>query len=217
MTDSTTRIKVSEATSAEIRPSPRGQLRLVPIDGSVDRTPVALEIDLDRDDGVLILGDLRCAAETQHELGNFEAAHRLWAVVGEAAGRIGHDALVARSIAMGDGALAELRMSSTMPRSGSGRNASGGRRGVSYDYVSLAADRTGGLTLRETAAKWGCSQGTVSRAVSYVAIGKELVAASPELAGKIHSGASVNDLAASYEIETKVMRWIVSDYWDRRT
>ena len=32
----------------------------------------------------------------------------------------------------------------------------------------------------------------------------------------IHGGTAVDELAERFDLSTKVMRWIVSDYWDRR-
>lgn len=211
------RIEEPLALDSSAESSRTGTILLVPIEGSVERTAVSVELDLTRTDGVLVLGDLRRAAESHHSAGDFEVAHRLWTVVREAAGRLDHDALVTRSTAMGDGALLEIQAarksaSRSNERSGSG----GGRRGVTYDYVSLAADRDSGMTQRETASKWECSPATVSRAVRYVAIRDELLATSPEVMNKIHVGHSVDELAGEYVVETKVMRWIVSSYWDRR-
>ncbi len=207
--------------SPEVNPSTtdspaRGRVSLAPIEGSLYRSPISVDLDLSRSDGVLVLGDLRLAAEQHHKDRKFEAAHRLWRVVADAAGRIDHQSLVARSTAMGDGALLELKGSG---RTGGSKRAGtqDRRRGVNYDYVSLAADRASGLTQRETASKWDCSQATVSRAVSYVSIRDELIDGSPDVIGHVHGGMSVDDLALAYDVETKVMRWIVSDYWDRRT
>lgn len=194
-----------------------GTVLLVPIDGSVERTPVSVELDLTRADGVLVLGDLRRAAESHHSAGDFEVAHRLWTVVREAADRLDHEALVARSVAMGDGALLEIQAAHrSASRSSQMSGSGGGRRGVTYDYVSLAADRESGMTQRETASKWECSPATVSRAVRYVAVRDELLASSPEIINKIHLGKSVDELAGEYVVETKIMRWVVSSYWDRR-
>ncbi len=209
----------TEAGSSPKKSGARGRVVLSPIEGSIERIPLSIELDLTRDDGVLVLGDLRRAAEFYHQNSSFEVAYRLWAVVKQAASRLDHDPLVARSVAMGDGALQQLR------RIGGSREANlaeagqppSGRRGVSYDYVSLASDCAAGLTQRETATKWECSPGTVSRAVRYVAIREELMESCPEVARQIHVGTAVNDLATQHGIETKVMRWIVSDYWDRRT
>lgn len=204
----------------------KGRVVLAPIQGSVERAALRLELDLTRGDGVLVLGDLRIAAEQQSSAGHHEAAHRLWAIVHTAAARIGHDYLVARSIAMGDGSLLKLRTEARAEHKAASRataaqpdsrpSPSATPRGVSYDYVSLAADCDSGMTQRETATKWDCSTTTVSRAVRYVATLNSLLETSPQLKEMIHSGKSVNDLASEFEVETKVMRWIVSNYWDRR-
>ncbi len=53
--------------------------------------------------------------------------------------------------------------------------------------------------------------------MNYVTIRDELVDGSPDVTSHLHGGMSVDDLALAYDVETKVMRWIVSDYWDRRT
>ncbi len=216
VTDSAVQKERSEVNPLSTDSPARGRLSLAPIEGSMYRSAITVDLDLTRSDGVLVLGDLRRAAESSHKDRNFEAAHRLWSVVAEAAGRIDHQQLVTRSLAMSDGALLELKGSG---RTGGSKRAGSKdrRRGVSYDYVSLAADRASGLTQRETASKWGCSQATVSRAVNYVTVRDELVEGSPDVTGHIHGGMSVDDLALSYDVETKIMRWVVSDYWDRRT
>lgn len=211
-------------TSAHDESSESGSAGLVvlaPIEGSIERAALRLELELSRADGVLVLGDLRAAAEGQSQAGHHEAAHRLWAFVHTAASRVGLDALVARAIAMGDGALLKLRADARINRRRSSSNPTHkeqrAQRGVSYDYLSLAADCESGMTQRETAAKWDCSTTTVSRAVRYVAARAALLESSPDLKSQIHAGKSVNELSAKYDLETKVMRWIVSDYWDRRT
>lgn len=192
-----------------------GRVVLQPIKGSVERTPVAVELDLTREDGVLILGDLRRAAELHFNDSEFEVAHRLWTVLIDVAGRLNFDALLARSIAMADGALLELRSAAKEQRMKAGE--ADGRRGASYDYVSLAADCATGMTQRETAARWGCSPATVSRAVRYVNQRDEAMASASGLGREIHEGISVDELAERHGIEPKIMRWIVSDFWDRRT
>lgn len=216
VTDSAMEIESPEVNPSTTDSPARGQISLAPIDGSQYRGAITVRLDLTRSDGVLVLGDLRLAAEEHQKDRHFEAAHRLWRIIAEAAGRIDNQALVTRSLAMGDGALLELKGSGRT--GGSKRQGSQDRRrGVSYDYVSLAADRASGLTQRETASNWGCSQATVSRAVSYVTVRDELLDGSPDVTGQIHGGMSVDDLALAYDVETKIMRWIVSDFWDRRT
>ncbi len=204
-----------------------GTLHLEPISGSIDRRSLAFEIELTRDDGVLVLGDIRLGAERAAEEEAFEIAHRIWTIVAEAANRVDNDTLGAKALAMADGALVQARderalLAKSIDQSraadpGRGRRPSGANRGVSYDYDELAADRAAGVSQAETARAHGCSPGTVARAVRYVAARDELLALTDKnLTQDIRDGLPVAELAARYETVPKVMRWVVSDFWDRR-
>lgn len=240
---STTAADADIADDAATTPSgAMGSVHLEPIEGSVDRSTITVELALQRDDGVLVLGDLRLGAVKAEADGRYEAAHRLWSTVIEAAKRLNDDDLTTAATAKADGVRLQL-LDRDGARGADGRrikddtgerrrtsdfgatDAAGGtdlatpeierRRGVSYDYQSLADDRASGLTQVVVAERWGCSVGTVARAERYVrerdALG-EVADYEPD----IHSGTSVAVMAERYEVSTKVMRWIVSDYWDRR-
>ncbi len=198
-----------------------GRVHLAPIEGSVDDAVIPVDLDLTRADGVLILGDLRLAAQQCSDEGRFEAAHRLWTVVREAARRAGDNPLITTAIAKAEVALAQVGSDESSQRD-QRRRASDARKvdrrkGVSYDYFALAHDRADGMTQSGVAEKWDCSPGTVARAVSYVQQRADAIDARPELLIDIHRGDAVAVLADRYQVPTKVMRWIVSDYWDRRT
>ncbi len=200
-----------------------GVLHLESIEGSIDRRSLDYEIELDREDGVLTLGDVRRCAERASDANEHEIAHRIWTVVAEAAMRVENDALMTRALAMIDGELVQARDNRDLAKSidtsrvndpGPGQRPETASRGVSYDYDRLAADRAAGFSQAETARRHECSPGTVARAVRYVAARDKLLAESPEVVDDIRQGLPVAELAANYKVVPKVMRWVVSDFWD---
>lgn len=214
-----------DATTLASSSNRTGMLHLDSIEGSIDRRSVDYEIALTRDDGVLILGDVRRCAEKATAANEHEVAHRIWTVLAEAAVRVENDALLTRALAMVDGALVQARDNKDLAKSidtsrvndpGPGQRQVSSSRGVAYDYDRLAADRASGLSQAETARVHDCSPGTVARAVRYVAARDLLLDKSPAVVDDIRQGLPVAELAANYKTEPKVMRWIVSDFWDRR-
>lgn len=199
-----------------------GSVTLQPLDDSVETEGIELEIELAREDGVLVLGDLRRAAEAATDRAHFEAAHRLWHFVREAARRAGDNGLVVRAIDEGERALfgaheASGTDSGATPRRRAADRSTDRRKRASYDYWALAADVDSGMTKSAVAHKWRCATGTVSRAVSYIEQRNDLVLERPEVLDEIRRGDDVATLVDRHGVPTKVMRWIVSDYWDRRT
>ncbi len=206
-------------------PVSTGMLHLESIEGSIDRRSLDYEIELTRTDGVLVLGDVRRCAEKATASDEHEIAHRIWTVLAEAALRVDNEPLLTRALAMADGALVQARDNSDLAKSidtsrvndpGPGQRPTSSSRGVSYDYDRLAADRAAGFSQAETARRHDCSPGTVARAVRYVAIRDALLDESPSVLDDIRQGLPVAELAAKYKTEPKVMRWVVSDFWDRR-
>lgn len=199
-----------------------GTVVLQPLDDSIETEGIELEIELAREDGVLVLGDLRRAALAATERDHFEAAHRLWHFVREAARRAGDNGLVVTAIDQGERALFGAQEAAGGASEPTQRRRAADRRHdrrkrASYDYWALAADVEGGMTKSAVAHKWRCATGTVSRAVSYVAQRNELVDAHPEVLDEISRGDELAELVDRYGLPSKVMRWVVSDYWDRRT
>lgn len=215
----------TEEDESVASPARTGLLHLESIEGSIDRRSLDYEIELGREDGVLVLGDVRRCAEKATEADEHEIAHRIWTVVAEAALRVDNEPLLTRALAMADGALVQVRDNRELAKSvdvsrvndpGPGQRPTSSSRGVSYDYDRLAADRAAGFSQAEAARRHDCSPGTVARAVRYVAARDKLLEVSPDVVEDIQQGLPVAELAANYKTEPKVMRWIVSDFWDRR-
>lgn len=188
-----------------------GLFRLAPIEGSIDRRTLDVDVDLTTDSGVLVLGDLRRAGEKATRAEHHEAAHRIWTVLVEAARRVGNVPLEALAVSRSDAA----RHAAKQAGRGSGPSTPA-KSTYAYDYDALAADRRDGTSQAEVAKRWGCSPGTVARAVRYVNHRDDLLAERPELLRELESDATVAELAARYDTPTKIMRWIVSTSLDRR-
>ncbi len=188
-----------------------GVFRLAPIEGSVDRRTLDVDVDLTTDTGVLVLGDLRRAGEEATRSDHHEVAHRIWTVLIEAARRVGNVPLEALAVSRADVARHEAK------KTGPGKTPKPPSKSTyAYDYDALAADRLEGASQSEVAKAWGCSPGTVARAVRYVNHRDELLAERPELLRELEGDATVAELASRYDTPTKIMRWIVSTSLDRR-
>ncbi len=188
-----------------------GVFKLEPISGSQDRRTIDVDVDLTTTDGSLLIGDVRRAAERATSADQHEVAHRIWTVLIEAARRVGNVPLEALSVSRADGAKTQAKNAGR-----GGSPAPAPSSAYAYDYEALAADRADGMKQAEVAKEWNCSPGTVARAVRYVNKRDELVSDHPELLDDVHSGATVKDLATTYGVSTKVMRWIVTTSLDRR-
>lgn len=179
-----------------------------PVDGSIDPSTLEVVIDLGRDDGVLTLGDLRRAAEMFDAHARHEVAHRLWRAVVQAAEH--EDAAEIVRWANENGAASIERASSEV-----------GERfrqsGVKFDYMRIAADRASSMTVAAVAAKNGCSTRTVARAVDFVEKRAELLEQHPGFADQLVDDSNPEVLAAFYEIDVNVMRWILAVRFDRRS
>ncbi len=184
-----------------------GVIHLSPVQNSVDRSPIAVAVRLSGDDGKLRFGDLRAAAVALDERGEHEAAHRLWILVGTAAFKAGDLVLATKADERADRSRGLAR--------GAGAPSAG--RLAKYDYDALVNDRASGMSIAETAKRWGCSPTTVKRASQYVEVRNLMLQDRPGLIRDIESGSDVSDLAKRYDVEPKIMRWIVVSHFDRRS
>ncbi len=183
-----------------------GTIQLAPLASSLTTDIIVVEIGLSGSDAALRFGDLRCAALELERRAEFEAAHRLWTVLGTEAFRLGDLVFATGADERAEAALALATVASRFD----GRTAK-------YDYDALVTDRVEGLSVADTAKRWSCSPTTVKRAVKYVEVRDAALAANPQLVTDIERGDDVSDLAERYDIETKVMRWMVVSHFDRRS
>lgn len=183
-----------------------GTIRLAPLHESLTSDVIVVEIGLSGADAGLRFGDLRCAALELERRAEYEAAHRLWTVLGTEAFRLGDLVLAAAADERAEVALS-LAIIASRPLGPTAK----------YDYEALATDRDDGLSIADTAKRWSCSPTTVKRAVKYVEVRDAALEANPRLVADIDRGDDVSDLAERYEIEKKVMRWIVISHFDRRS
>lgn len=202
LTEETKRISISESRGT----MPTGMIRLDPVGGSLSTSSIDVVIDLSDPDGQLRFGDLRKAASKLDKAGEYESAHRLWRVVGTAAHKLG-DVVVANQ--------ADRRAERSLGRAIVAKTKTVGRP-AKFDYDVLAQDHAGGLSLAETARRHGCSITTIKRAIHYVRQRDQLLETAPKLVSEISSGTDVSELSQKYNVEPKVMRWIVVSYFDRR-
>lgn len=186
----------------------RGRLKLQPVDGSIDKSALDVEIDLGREDGVLTVGDLRAAAEIYGMHGHHEVAHRLWAAASEAV----HD--------LDDAAVAKLmreRSESNLALAGDEVSENFRRSGVKNDYQKIASDRRSGISASDVALTNSCSPTTVNRAVEFVETWEQLQEDYPRFSERLSPAANPEELSDHYGIDVNVMRWIVAVSFDRRS
>ncbi|MEZ5341549.1 MAG: hypothetical protein R2706_08875 [Acidimicrobiales bacterium] len=177
-----------------------------PVQNSLVRDTITVEIPVAAPDGRLCFGDLRSAASTLDARGEFEAAHRLWIVVGTAAFKHGDLVLATKADERAERSLGLAR----------GSEIKSAGRSAYYDYDALVNDRAAGLSIADTAKRWSCSPTTVKRASQYVEVRDAMLAEKPGLIEDIEKGTDVSELAQTYDVEAKIMRWIVVSHFDRR-
>lgn len=185
----------------------RGRLKLQPVDGSIDKSALDIEIDLVRSDGVLTVGDLRKAAEIYGMHGHHEVAHRLWAAAGQAVAEL-DDSSVAKRM--------QDRAESNLSFAGNEVSENFRRSGVKHDYQKIAGERGSGISASDVALTNNCSTSTVSRAVEFVETWDQLQLDHPDFAERLSPAANPEELADHYDIDVNVMRWIVAISFDRR-
>ncbi|MFT7598992.1 MAG: hypothetical protein ACI8TP_001917 [Acidimicrobiales bacterium] len=185
----------------------RGRLNLPPIDGSIRREAMPVEIDLVRGDGTLTVGDLRVAAETFEAHCHHEVAHRLWTAVGLAAADIDAEALFDE---------ATERAGTAIGRVGAEADDRFRQSGVKFDYLAIATQRDEGATATDVALQNGCSISTVARAVGYAAERTRLLEDHPDFLRRLVAESDPEPLALHYGIDLKIMRWIVATGFNRR-
>lgn len=183
-----------------------GTIRLAPLQTSLAQGTIVVEVGLTDPDSALRFGDLRVAAIELDRQKEFEAAHRLWSILGTEAFRLGDLVFATGADERADAALSMA----TIAAKSYGRTAQ-------YDYEALATDRLEGLSVADTAKRWSCSPTTVKRALKYVEVRNDLLRANPQLFSDLDRGDDVSDLAQRYGVETKIMRWIVVSHFDRRS
>lgn len=186
----------------------RGRLRLQPLDDSVDRSVLDIEIDLHAAEDVLTLGDLKVAAREHAIEGLHEHAFRLWSAVLVMAERKRFPGLITAARANAETCLQRA--------AGDDRRAEVPPKAKRYDYDVIAADIDAGMTRAEVAAKHGCAASTVARAVEYVTTRDELLDESPELFNQLMVGVDVQEVARRYDVSPKILRWLVRTEYDRR-
>lgn len=186
----------------------QGRLRLRPLLASRCRKVLEVDVDLDRADGQLTIGDLRRAAERLEDMGRYESAHRMWTAVGAAVRETDDDALER---------YADDRAADAIERAAQTVTDMFRQSGVRYDYTAIASDRADGETAAAVAATHGCSTSTVRRAVEWVATRDELLAANRNLGSALVEGADPERLARFFDADPNLIRWMLASRFDRRT
>ncbi len=186
----------------------RGRLKLQPVEGSIDNSALDVEIDLNREDGALTVGDLRMAAEIYGIHGHHEVAHRLWVALTAAAEHL-HDQTVAE--------LMRHRADSTLALASDEISENFRRSGVKNDYQKIAKERRTGASASDVALMNGCSPTTVNRAVEFVETWEQLQEDHPDFSSRLTPAANPEELADHYGIDVKVMRWVLAITFDRRS
>lgn len=186
----------------------RGRLKLQPLEGSIDKSALDVEIDLARDDGALTVGDLRTAAEVYGVHGHHEVAHRLWNALTEAVGTLDDEAVAEQM---------RLRAASALALASDEISENFRRSGVKNDYQKIANERRSGVSASDVALMNGCSPTTVGRAVEFVEAWEQLQEDHPDFLSRLTPAANPQDLSDHYGIDVNVMRWVVAISFDRRT
>ncbi len=185
----------------------RGRLRLGPIEASTSSEVVVVEVELERADARLTLGDLRRAADASDEAGG-EAAHRLWAALALAAASV--DAPVLER-------YARERVAECLRRRHSPATEAHFRQSrVRHDYLAIATDRSSGMSATAVAQRHGCSLATVRRAVEFADQRDELLRRHPDATRRCRGGADPALMAAELGIDANVLRWAAGVEGDRR-
>lgn len=211
---STTTTTTDDSATPPVRG--RGRLRLEPIPGSVDRSTHVVDIALHHDPHRLALGDLRRAAEQLMADTEFEKAYRLWMMVVTAAERVDQSALAAVARAQADGAQHRAKF---LAAASERRKATAvvDRSSTKYDYEALAAAVADGVSKTAAARRFGCSPSTIQRAVDYVNQRDDLLEESPEVLDQLMAGIDLQTVAERYDVSPRVLRWMVSNDFDRRS
>lgn len=187
----------------------RARLHLQPIEGSVSRSVLEVEIDLHHHLDRMTLADLEIAARRFAKNDCHEEAHRLWAVIETMALRHRFPALQTAAVANGEGAIRQAK--------GEERRSNAPRTPKRYDYEELARSVDSGATRAEVASLFGCAVSTVARAVEYVTVRDELLDESPELFDQLMAGVNAAEIARRYDVSPKIVRWLVRTQFDRRS
>ncbi len=196
----------------------KGRMRLKAIPGSVDQSTFVVEVDLYNKPGSLTVGDLRRLAQEMSDANRFEVAFRLWTVVHTAAARLKDTALDAFAVRQAEDAQHRAQFLANSEERRNDETASDAEiSGPRYDYDELATDVFNGQSKKATARKWGCSPSTVQRAVTYVNERDELLDQSPEVLDQLMAGVDIATLATRYNVPSKLLKWMVSTGFDRRS
>lgn len=187
----------------------RGRLFLQPLDRSVDKEVLEIEIDLHLLNDELTLGDLKVAAREHAVEGMHEHAFRLWSAVAQVAERHRFPALITAAKANAAGSLERARKGE--------RRAGSAPKAKRYDYDAISRDVDSGMTRAEVAAGHGCAASTVARAIEYVGVRDELLDDSPEIFDQLMAGVDVVEVARRYDVSPKIVRWLVRTQFDRRS
>jgi len=187
----------------------RGRLSLQPLDRSVEKGVLEVEIDLHMASNELTLGDLKVAAREHATEGMHEHAFRLWTAVAKVAERHRFPALITAARANAAGSLERARNGE--------RRAGSVSKVKRYDYDAIASDVDSGMTRAEVAAAHGCAASTVARAFEYVTIRDDLMDESPEIFDQLMAGVDVMEVSRRYDVSPKIVRWLVRSQFDRRS